>query len=81
MEYIFVPWNKFSIKDFINKCDQIRSFLQISSRFTEEILNGKLHFLCSEYQLMSRRVSISQAYFVPTIHISVSISDVALKNT
>ena len=31
---------KFSIKDFFNKYDQIT--------FTEEILNGKLHFLCSE---------------------------------
>ena len=35
---------KFSIKDIFSKCE-------ISSvnlfRFTEEILNGKLHFLCS----------------------------------
>ena len=30
---------KFSIKDFFRKSDQIT--------FTEEILNGKLHFLCS----------------------------------
>ena len=28
---------KFSIKDFFSKCDQIK--------FTEEILDGKLHFL------------------------------------
>ena len=35
---------KFSVKDFFSKCDQIRSFLK---KFTEEILNGKLHFLCS----------------------------------
>ena len=33
---------KFSTKDFFSKLDQIRSFI-----FTEEILNGKLHFLCS----------------------------------
>ena len=33
---------KFSIKDFFSKCDQIRSFT-----FTEQILNGKLHFFCS----------------------------------
>ena len=32
---------KFSIKDFVSNCDQIK-------KFTEEILNGKLHFLCSE---------------------------------
>ena len=29
---------KFSTKDFFSKCDHT---------FTEEILNGKLHFLCS----------------------------------
>ena len=27
-----------------DKCDQIHSFLRISSHFTEEILSGKLHF-------------------------------------
>ena len=32
---------KLSINDFFSKCDQIRV------TFTEEILNGKLHFLCS----------------------------------
>ena len=36
---------KFPIKDFFRKCDQIRRELVT---FTEEILNGKLHFLCSE---------------------------------
>ena len=30
---------KFSIKDFFIKCDLVT--------FTEEILNGKLHFLCN----------------------------------
>ena len=30
---------KFSIKDFLSKCDT----------FTEEILHGKLHFLCCEF--------------------------------
>ena len=41
---------KFSIKDFFSKCDQIRSFLETAHLviFTEEILNEKLHFLCSE---------------------------------
>ena len=34
---------KFSIKDFFSKCDQIRRKLI----FTEEILDEKLHFLCS----------------------------------
>ena len=31
---------KFSIKNFFSKCEEIT--------FTEEILNGKLQFLCSE---------------------------------
>ena len=35
---------KFSIKDFFSKCDQIRRNLVT---FTGEILNGKLHFVCS----------------------------------
>ena len=35
---------KFSIKDFFSKCDQIWPDLVT---FTEEILNGKFHFLCS----------------------------------
>ena len=35
----------FSIKDFFSKCDQIRRKLVT---FTEEILNGKNHFLYSE---------------------------------
>ena len=39
---------KFSIRDFFSKCDQICSFLRILVTFTEEILMGKLHFLCSE---------------------------------
>ena len=32
--------NKFSIRDFFSKC--------------EEILNGKLHFLCSEHDLRTK---------------------------
>ena len=39
---------KFSIKDFFSKCDQMRSPEDLVT-FTKEILNGKLHFLCSEY--------------------------------
>ena len=44
---------KFSIKDFFSKGDQIRSFL---ATFTEEILNGKLNFLCSVLLLLHGRV-------------------------
>ena len=36
---------KFSIKDFFSKCDQETADLVT---FTEEILNGELHFLCNE---------------------------------
>ena len=34
------------MKDFFSKCDQIHSADLVT--FTEEILNGKLQFLCSE---------------------------------
>ena len=36
---------KFSINDFFSKCDQIRTDLV---KFTEEIINRNLHFLCSD---------------------------------
>ena len=35
---------KFSVKDFVSKFDQISDDLLT---YTEEILNGKLHLLCS----------------------------------
>ena len=54
---------KFSIKNFFSKCDQIRrqGFLQYMwpnpqetadlVTFTEKIINGKLHFRCSEMEM------------------------------
>ena len=39
---------KFFIKDFSSKCDQIHSFLRILVTITREILNEKIHFLCSD---------------------------------
>ena len=36
---------KFSIKDFLSKCDQIRTADLVT--LAEEILNGKLNFMCS----------------------------------
>ena len=36
---------KFSIKGFFSKCDQTVTADLVT--FTEEILNGKLHFLCN----------------------------------
>ena len=38
---------KFFIKDFFNKCNKIPENCEFFM-FIEEILNGKLHFLCSE---------------------------------
>ena len=38
------PKTKFSIKDFFSKCVHTADLVT----FTEEILNGKLHFLYSE---------------------------------
>ena len=38
---------KFSIKDFFSKCDQTTGNYGLVT-FTEEILKGKLHFLCSD---------------------------------
>ena len=38
---------EFSIKDFFSKCDQIRKNGNLVT-FTEEILNGRLHFLFNE---------------------------------
>ena len=38
---------KFSIKYFFSKWDLVT--------FTEEILDGKLHFLCSEIEAISRK--------------------------
>ena len=40
---------KFSIKDFFSKFDKIRRKKEDLVTFTEDILNGKLHFLCIEY--------------------------------
>ena len=40
----------FFIKDFFSECDQIRKTAQKTAdlvTFTEEIVNGKIHFLCS----------------------------------
>ena len=44
---------KFSIKDFLSKSDQFGEELVT---FTEEILNGKLLFLCSVRSLVLRKL-------------------------
>ena len=43
---------KFSVRDLFSKCDQIRSADLVT--FTEETLNGKLHFLCSVSNLSNK---------------------------
>ena len=46
---------KYSINDIFSKCDQIHRKLRIWSHLLEEILNGKLHFLCSvSYDLVKK---------------------------
>ena len=37
---------KLSIKDYFSECDEFRCFAGLI-KFIEEILNGKIHFLCS----------------------------------
>ena len=59
---------KYFIKDFFSKCNQIRWKLQETVdlvTFTEEILNGKLHFLCSDSKVFFYYIKTT-----PTFHIS-----------
>ena len=55
MRYVvaFSMWTKFSVEGIFSKCDQIRRKLETADlvTFTEEILNEKVHFLCSERSL------------------------------
>ena len=47
---------KFSIKDFFSECDQILQWMWPTLdlvTITAEILNGKLHFLCNFFYLVS----------------------------
>ena len=46
---------KFSIKDFFSKCDQTCADFVT---FTEEILNGKLDFLCSVKMLSHQEFAL-----------------------
>ena len=52
---------KFSIKDFVSKCDQIRSPTYLVT-LTEEILNGKNYFLCSTILYASRLIRLRLTY-------------------
>ena len=76
---------KFSIKDFFSKFDQIRRKLDLVS-FTQEILNGKLHFLCNVGNLLEISVSIDLIYSVIVMDVladvlrSLSISKIKEKS-
>ena len=50
---------KFSIKDFFSKFWPNPQFPADLVTFTEEILNGKLHFLCSVTRLLNGWISDS----------------------
>ena len=53
----------FSIKDLFSKCDQIRSFPPADLvTFTEEILNGKLHFFCAVRIVMFKSLALVEAF-------------------
>ena len=56
----------FSIKDFFSKCDQIRMVT-----FTGEILDGKLHFLCSVHE------NVTCFIFLEDMNISDAVRDLA----
>ena len=47
---------KFPIKVFFSKCDQIQCPADMVT-FTEEILNGKLLFLCSD----AKKINVSDS--------------------
>ena len=62
---------KFSIKDFCSKCAQIRKKLPILVTFTEGILNGKLHFLCSDEFL--NLINVSNPWTLPYLLLQGSL--------
>ena len=56
------PKMKFSIKYFFSECGHIRRYADLVT-FTEEIHNGKLHFLCSDrhFQALHNRYLLVQS--------------------
>ena len=56
---------KFSIEDFFSKCDQIPFF---GSTFTEETLNGKLHFCAVNLSAAARRNLMYRIYYKKNFH-------------
>ena len=68
---------KFSIKDFFSKCDQIPADLVT---FPEEILNGKLPFLCSENKAINLHLTNIKLMRKTVNRFAVQISLVSLWN-
>ena len=59
---------KFSIKDFFSKCDQICKTTADLVTFTEEILNGKFHFLCSKSEPIGGLIIAEYFYQFTRLH-------------
>ena len=62
---------KFSIKDFFSKCDQPNPKETVDLiKFTEEVRNGKLQFLCSDhsYVIKNNKSSCSVAVLFEIYH-------------
>ena len=82
---------KLSIKGFFSKCDQIRRNLRIEYKFTEEILNGRLHF-CAVYPLLYRVeqkkkdsfteivITWSKSYEILQIHTEIYLRELSIIN-
>ena len=51
--YVTAQKMKICINDFFSKCHQIRADLVT---FTEEIINRKLHFLCSVFYMFAFQI-------------------------
>ena len=67
--YITAKKMKFSIKNSFSKCDQVHSFLRILFTFNEEVLNGKLHFLCSaSLKDEKTRHLLNRAYIIAIVY-------------
>ena len=66
--------NKFSVKDFFSKCDQILRNLRIWSYLLEKSLMENLIFLCSE-------ISIQEDRNIPYTYSLFSLVTLAVENS
>ena len=55
------------VKNFCSKCDQICWKLRIWSHFTEEIINRKLHFLCSVCNIKKLKLLTMNNHFLLSV--------------